>query len=1062
MNVLSEQGNQPNGSEDRMQEATRVIPAVGKTEPPVRRRRADRYRAESQMAEEPGISLPGESGAEESSRMILESTHMPPAPQRTTPRPQALERTERARESRGDDIRRPVNAPGYSRRAPLGYDPEADAIHTGRMEEKRHYEDNEVQKPGKSRILVGILIAILILALLVLGIHLIPEDNTSVLGDVKRTVTGALSGILPAQPTSVPTSEPEPIPEDHPVTASAQSGVAPLEVIYTFETSDDIEEVRILDAQNVEMDYLTKAEGTESGLKWTITVTYADAYEGEVQIQTLYDGEWNDFGERIPMQISEAAPVLEQSAQAPVAQNSNLVMDFSATPRTGTAPINVAFSMTTSLSATDIRLVNEQGEVLDAVGTVLVENKSTPQRIWAMNMMFEEAYSGMVVAQVKSEDRWIDSDKSITLNIAANPLATQVPMTSDVPEILPEDTQEPEGEAQPTNEPAVTTQEPVAPVPIGAEQTDPWEEGPWDDSGDATDAADGDAFLEEQDTSETAEATETAAVITPAVTTVLPEATEAPQPTEVPAEETLAPTEAPRLQAVADESADPSLIKTATIYNGNSAVNTYDRPIADLIDMPDADHYALQPYGVMTFRGSSFRQNAAEGTVSSDLTGMDILWQTDAGSAKGASSTFYGIGWTGQPLIIKWSKEIREMSNLNEAKKNTKALREVIVAGEDGKIYFLDLETGEATRDVIQLGYPMRGTPSVHALGYPLMSVGQYARKMSGRTGDIGLRVYNLLTQKQAFMIDGLDGRLGRPYYGVGSFETSSLFDYHSDSMISAGTNGMLYVTKLNTTVNRTQSTLSTDSQQVALRTKVSKQADKLVAVESSLAAYQKYVFYADMAGILRCVDTTSMTTVWAVDTDDSVEAAIALDLDDAGNLWLYTANTLQQRSKGDCSIRRYNAMTGKLDWQYDIPVSKATKKHNIIGGAKASPVIGRKGLDGLVYFTICSAKDVRGAAAESVLIALDKTTGEVAWLKTQDVYTYSSPVAVYTDTGKGYLIQATSDGKLYLMDGLTGEQVSMLQLEGTVNASPAVYKDTLVIGTQGKGTSHIYGITLR
>ena len=47
-------------------------------------------------------------------------------------------------------------------------------------------------------------------------------------------------------------------------------------------------------------------------------------------------------------------------------------------------------------------------------------------------------------------------------------------------------------------------------------------------------------------------------------------------------------------------------------------------------------------------------------------------------------------------------------------------------------------------------------------------------------------------------------------------------------------------------------------------------------------------------------------------------------------------------------------------------------------------------------------------------------------------------------------------------MDGLTGEQVSMLQLEGTVNASPAVYKDTLVIGTQGKGTSHIYGITLR
>ena len=48
------------------------------------------------------------------------------------------------------------------------------------------------------------------------------------------------------------------------------------------------------------------------------------------------------------------------------------------------------------------------------------------------------------------------------------------------------------------------------------------------------------------------------------------------------------------------------------------------------------------------------------------------------------------------------------------------------------------------------------------------------------------------------------------------------------------------------------------------------------------------------------------------------------------------------------------------------------------------------------------------------------------------------------------------------LLDGLTGAVVSRLQIDGEINASPAVYKSTLVIGTQGKGTSSIYGISLK
>jgi len=50
----------------------------------------------------------------------------------------------------------------------------------------------------------------------------------------------------------------------------------------------------------------------------------------------------------------------------------------------------------------------------------------------------------------------------------------------------------------------------------------------------------------------------------------------------------------------------------------------------------------------------------------------------------------------------------------------------------------------------------------------------------------------------------------------------------------------------------------------------------------------------------------------------------------------------------------------------------------------------------------------------------------------------------------------------MYLLDGMTGEVINTLQLTGTIDGSPAVYNDMLVIGTTGKGTSYIYGVKLQ
>lgn len=999
----------------------------------------------------------------------------------STPRPKALDRTNAQGNARpqgaqrSSDLRRPVNAPGYTRQEPLGkaYDAPASRNAAAPVKTRVPVQEEEIpERRGLPGWLLAVLVAILILGLLAAGYFLIPDDAQGVLGDAKRTVTG----LFGAEPTAAPTENaPEIVSEFSVDTASAY---APAELTFSVTSGPSVTDVRLLDADGQVITGEVSSLPLETGdIQWTVDVSFEQPYWGTVRPQ-VFTTEWMDTGLSQQVSITEET-IMETSTVAPTAIISTDILDFSASPSQGTAPVNIAFSMTTNLNITEVRLVDEAGIPISAEGAILINNAST--RIWALNYTFEKAYSGVVRAQAYVGDVWMDSNKLVTLEIAG-PVVTEAP--SEEPQVTP---------------PPVATEEPLdievadeEPVMVDDlddanavyDMPEDWDGGAEDLEETADEPAE-DLLAEQAPYATQAPLVDNAIAALPLEVTPTPAVNmgsddtvivdeeviveetaaetvvEEPVPAETPVP-TEAPDTLPKLVVTADAGADPALIKSAVIYNGTKKAANYERTAEDIINMPDSETYARQPYGVMTFRGSSFRQNAAEGTVG-DITEMEELWKVEASSVKGSGKTvFYGIGWTGQPLIIKWSKEVREMSNILEEKKNTKALREVIIAGEDGNIYFLDLETGEKTREPIALGYPMRGTPSVHSLGYPVLSVGQYARKMAKKTGDIGMRVYNLLNSKQLFMIDGLDGKLDRPYYTVGSFETSSLFDYNSDTMITAGTNGMLYTTKLKTTIDRTSGTLTVNPAHVSVKTKASGESDKQVSVESSIAAYQNYVFYADMGGVLRCVDTTSMKTLWAVKTGDAVEAAVALDLVDDGNtLWLYTANTLTNRSKGSCQIRRYNALTGAEDWVYEVPVKK-NKKTGVTAGVKASPVVGRNGLDGMVYFTVSYATDIDGSAADGVLIALDKETGKPAWRRPLSSYSYSSPVAVYNEEGRGWIIQAANDGKMELLDGLTGAVVSTLQIEGEINASPAVYKGTLVIGTQGKGTSYIYGISLK
>ena len=740
-------------------------------------------------------------------------------------------------------------------------------------------------------------------------------------------------------------------------------------------------------------------------------------------------------------------PFLDSKKKQDPIQVSSFTVSGNESP---SAPADITFSVVTTRDVESIRLTDEEGRPLE---TTLAQGTNNDDRVWIMKLHLDNGYQGAVRLQARREGgEWQDTGETQILSIGVSlndSGATDGTAGNGLP--LAQETETPAPLSQLTPEPADGVE---GPERTGAEDAEAEDRALQGMVSEGTASESGEE--ETEDGYGTKNLTASAGQV--------PVLTEIPTPTETPAP-TAAPTATPALTVEASEEASPDLLSVNQVYSGSKVQKNYSRPAKELIHMPVGDEYTRQPMGVLTFRGDNFRRNAACGTVSG-AEGLAVAWTVETGSARGANITYYGVGWTGQAAIVKWSKEVRQKSNIDDDKKEVSGLKEVIVAGLDGSVRYMDLSDGKLTRNSTKVGYPLRGTPSLHPGGYPYMNIGQYARKMKNKTGKIGLRQYNLYSQKELTLIDGLDGKLHRAYNNVGSFNTSSLIDRTSDTVITAGDNGMLYLIALNSDFDYQAGVYKMSPSTVVLRSKAKNQKDALTAVQSSLAAYDKYVFYADMSGILRCVDTDFLKPVWAVKTGDAVKAAVALDLDQNRQLSLYTANMLENRKTGSVQIRRYDALSGRNTWTTEIGVVKGKKETQDVG-AKASPVIGQNALSSLVYFTVTGLSS-EGASTlgltggpKSALIALNKETGAVVWACGMAARAESSPVAVYAESGEGWIIQCAEDGTVVLLRGLTGQLVSTLSLDGQIEASPAVYNDMMVISTTGKGDTYVYGIKI-
>ena len=521
---------------------------------------------------------------------------------------------------------------------------------------------------------------------------------------------------------------------------------------------------------------------------------------------------------------------------------------------------------------------------------------------------------------------------------------------------------------------------------------------------------------------------------------------------------TVAPTVAPTTEPTAapKPTFDPAYTSNSNpenwgiqwdIIQNGSIVDSFNRN--EPISFGEGSAYTTME-GIITFRGDNYRSGATYGTAAVVKETISKLWSSNIGSFNG----WPGSGWTGQPLIVRWDSATKAIMNLHPDKKAKEDLVEVIYATLDGYIYFYDLADGSYTRDPLWVGMNFKGAGSLDPRGYPLMYVGS-GDYVSGKTPR--MYIISLIDGSILYERSGSDGFTLRKDWAA--FDSSPLVDAETDTLIWPGESGILYTIKLNSQFDLQAGTLSiTPEETVKTRYTTSRSNSNTywVGYEPSAVIVDRYLYISENGGMFFCIDLNTMELVWAQDTKDDSNSTPVFEWDESGETgYIYTAPSLHWtadgNNKGNMSIYKLNAKTGEIVWEYTYNCHTVS---GVSGGVQSTPLLGKKGtdLEGLIFYSIARTPN----SYNGKLVALDTATGEVVWEKSMGNYTWSSPAAVYGKSGKSYIVICDSIGDVSLLEGTTGKVLSTVNIGTNVEASPAVFGDTIVVGTRGQ---KIYGL---
>ena len=526
-----------------------------------------------------------------------------------------------------------------------------------------------------------------------------------------------------------------------------------------------------------------------------------------------------------------------------------------------------------------------------------------------------------------------------------------------------------------------------------------------------------------------------------------------PPPAETP-EVVVTPTPTPEFNPYHTEATDPAEYVKQLAVNVNGTTLKADEPFEpdETIDFLSGDEYT-ELEGITTFRGNNFRDGGAYGYAELKDYKFGNYWFYNTGSLTAPNGTAWtGSGWVGQPLIVKWPRETKTIMNMYDWAKADDDLVEVIYATMDGNIYFLDLQTGKRTRDTLNMGYTFKGSGALDPRGYPLLYVGAGYESSRGNCRAFIISLIDFKVLHTFGPSDNYDFALR----AWPMFDGSPLVDAETDQLIYPGENGIVYLIKLNTDYDEKAGTISIDPETVKwhYNGRNTTLYQYWVGFEDSPVIWRGHMIIADNGGRLMCLDLNTLELDWVQNIWDDSNGTPVLSIED-GHPYIYVGTSFhlgwRSWTTANVPLFKIDAENGEIVWKKEY---NCYTEDGVSGGIQSTVALGKDDLEGYVYVTVAKTDKYNNG----VLACLDRETGEVVW-EHHAYYTWSSPVLIYNSDGTGCLLYCTYGHNMYLLNAKTGAVLDTFDLAGGVEASPAVYENTVVVGTR---QCRIWGVKIR
>lgn len=469
---------------------------------------------------------------------------------------------------------------------------------------------------------------------------------------------------------------------------------------------------------------------------------------------------------------------------------------------------------------------------------------------------------------------------------------------------------------------------------------------------------------------------------------------------------------------------------------------SYRVEIIDTLTPPDidpaSDLYADAP-GVMTFRGGLSRDASYGGSVEgtpSEIT-VDWVFTTDTDMRETKYGRWGGgTGWTGQPLYVEWPDEAMNRFRQQGVIDSSASGREIIVGSLASRIYFIDYDTGKATRRPLETGNPIKGTVSLD----PTLNGNLYAGHGVPADRPFGALTFNLFTHSLIHTFPE-DPRADRRW---GAYDSSPV--RAGRFLIRPGENGTIYKWLI--------ADDGTPSLHSLMRYRVSGAAP---GIESSMSVYRNYGYLADNHGNVICLNLDTLRPIWLYRMGDDTDATPVVAVESDGMPYLYVGSEIDRQVTGHASFVKLNALTGKPVWERRIEGMRYDSEDgkHFDGGFYGSPLLGQGQSSDIVMANCVLNLD----GQNGVLLAFDRATGATRWTARLRYYSWNSPVGFVNEDGAMFVLDGDCAGNLYLFDATDGKLVTRRATGNNFESSAVVKDNTAVIGSRGNS---IYKISIR